>query len=146
MLSCSVPWKVNPSAQWLHMYINPATQCYIYLAAHAVIRLSRYHIHITFIPVYCYDCSILLFIVNLLCTCQVASVISDSVTLWTIAYQAALSMDFSRHEYWSGLPCRPVGDLPDPGIGPALLMSPALAASFSTTSATGEALLISYWA
>ena len=118
---------------------------YIYLAAHSVIRLSRYHIHITFITVYCYNCSILLFIVNLLCTCQVASVISDSVTLWTIADQAPLSMDFSRHEYWSGLPCPPVGDLPDPGIELAFLMSPALAAGFSTTSATWEALT-SYWA
>ena len=33
-------------------------------------------------------------------------------TLWTIACQAPLSMGFSRHEYWSGLPCPPPGDLP----------------------------------
>ena len=32
-------------------------------------------------------------------------------------------MDFSRQEYWSGLPCPPPGDLPDPGIKPASLMS-----------------------
>jgi len=36
-------------------------------------------------------------------------------------------MRFSRQEYWSGLPCPPPGDLPDPGIKPASLMSPALA-------------------
>ena len=42
-------------------------------------------------------------------------------TLWTIACQALLSMGFSRQEYWSGLPCLPPGDLPDPGIEP---MSP----------------------
>ena len=35
---------------------------------------------------------------------------------WTIACQAPLSMEFSRHEYWSGLPCPPPGDLPNPGL------------------------------
>ena len=39
-------------------------------------------------------------------------------TLWTIAYQAPLSKGFSRPEYWSGLPCPPPGDLPNPGIEP----------------------------
>ena len=38
------------------------------------------------------------------------------VTLWTIACQAPLSMEFSRQEFWSGFPCPPPGDLPDPGI------------------------------
>ena len=144
VLLCAL--EINPFVQWLHIYINPATQCYIHLAAHSVIRLSRYHIHIALVTVYCYNCSILLFIVSLLGACQVAAVISDSVTLWTIASQAPLSMGFSRHEYWSGLPCPPVGDLPGPGIGPACLTSPALAARFSTTDASWEALLISYWA
>ena len=37
-------------------------------------------------------------------------------TLWTEAYQAPLSMGFSRQEYWSGLPFPSPGDLPDPGI------------------------------
>ena len=49
------------------------------------------------------------------------------VTLWTLAHQAALSMGTSRQEYWSDLPCPPPGDLPDPGIEPTSLMSPALA-------------------
>ena len=35
---------------------------------------------------------------------------------WTLACQAPLSMRYSRQEYWSGLPCPPPGDLPDPGI------------------------------
>ena len=39
-------------------------------------------------------------------------------TLWTVARQAPLSMGFSRQEYWSGLPCPPPGDLPNPGIQP----------------------------
>ena len=38
------------------------------------------------------------------------------VTPWTVAYQAPLSMGFSRQEYWSGLPCPPAGNLPNPGI------------------------------
>ena len=37
-------------------------------------------------------------------------------TLWTVVHQVPLSMGFSRQEYWSGLPCLPPGDLPDPGI------------------------------
>ena len=38
------------------------------------------------------------------------------MTLWTVACQAPLSMEFSRQEYWSGLLCPPPGDLPDRGI------------------------------
>ena len=60
--------------------------------------------------------------------------------LWTVAHQAPLSMGFSRQEYWIGLPCLPPGDLPDPGIEPMTLMSPALAGGFLTTSAAWEAL------
>ena len=56
------------------------------------------------------------------------------------ACQAILSLGFSRHEYWNGLPCSPPGDLPDPGIEPVSLTSPALAGGFFTTSATWEAL------
>ena len=37
---------------------------------------------------------------------------------WTVAHQASLSMEFSRQEYWSGLPFPSPGDLPDPGIEP----------------------------
>lgn len=43
-------------------------------------------------------------------------------------------MGFSQREYWSGLPGPPPGDLPDPGMEPASLKSPALAGMFSTTS------------
>ena len=48
----------------------------------------------------------------------VTSAVSNSVTPWSAARQAPLSMGFSRQEYWSGLPCPPPGDLPDPGIEP----------------------------
>ena len=47
-------------------------------------------------------------------------------------------MGFPKQEYWSGLPCSPPGDLPDPGAEPTSLMSPALAGRFFTTSATWE--------
>ena len=49
------------------------------------------------------------------------------------------SMGFSRQEYWSGLPCPPAGNLPDPGIEPASLTSPSLARRFFSTSMTWEA-------
>ena len=60
-------------------------------------------------------------------------------TLWTVARPAPLSMGFSRQEYWSGSPGPPPGDLPDSGIEPASLLSPALAGEFFTTSFTWEA-------
>ena len=53
--------------------------------------------------------------------------------LWTVALQAPLSMGFSRQEYWSGLPCSPPGDLPDPRMESVFLISPALAGRFFTT-------------
>ena len=59
-------------------------------------------------------------------------------TLWTVARQAPLSMGFSRQEQWSELPCPPPGDLPDPGVEPAPLLSLALAGGFFTTSTTWE--------
>ena len=69
------------------------------------------------------------------------SVIShwDSVTPWTVTYQAPRSMGFSRQEYWSGLLCPPSGDLPDPGIKPASLASPALAGRLLYHCTTWEA-------
>ena len=61
------------------------------------------------------------------------------VTPWTVVWQAPLSMGFSRQEYWSWLPRPSPGDLPDPGIEPMSLRSPALGGGlFFTTSATWE--------
>ena len=62
-------------------------------------------------------------------------------TLWTVAYQAPLSMGFSRQEYWSGLPFPSPRDLPDPGIEPR---SPALEAD-ALTSESPEKLLLILW-
>ena len=65
-------------------------------------------------------------------------------TLWTVTYQPALSMGFSRQKYWTGFPHYPSGDLPDPGIEPASLVSPALASRFFTTSTIWEAQKVNY--
>ena len=57
------------------------------------------------------------------------------VATWTVAHQAPLSMEFSRQEYWSGLPFPSPGDLPYPGIK---LASPAFAGGFFTTVPPGK--------
>ena len=62
-------------------------------------------------------------------------VVSDSVTPWTVALQAPLSMGFSRQESWSGLPFLSPGDLLDPGIKPWSL---SLAGGFFTTDHLGS--------
>ena len=49
------------------------------------------------------------------------------VTFWTGALQVPLFMGLPRQEYWSGMPCPPPGNLPNPGIEPMSLMSPAQA-------------------
>ena len=68
-------------------------------------------------------------------------------TPWTTAHQTPLSMGFSRQKHWSGLPCPPPRDLPDPGIEWASLVSPALAGGSFTTSTTWEThlLIYHYW-
>ena len=58
---------------------------------------------------------------------------------WIVFHQAPLSMEFSKQEHWSGLPCPSPGDLPYPGMELVSLTSLALASGFFTTSATWEA-------
>ena len=62
-------------------------------------------------------------------------------TPWTAALQAFLSMEFSRQEYRNGLPFLTPGDLPNPGIKPASLVSPALADRIFTIVPPGKPLL-----
>ena len=61
---------------------------------------------------------------------------SDS--LQTVAHQGPLSAGFSRQEYWSGLPCPPPGDLPDPGNKLTSHASPELQVDFFTADPLGE--------
>ena len=66
-------------------------------------------------------------------------------TPWTVVCQAPLSMGFSSEESWSGWPLPPPGDLPDPGIEPSSLTTPALAGEFFTTSAISVNPLTKQW-
>ena len=60
-------------------------------------------------------------------------------TLWTVARQAPLSMEFSRQEYWSGLPCLPPWDLSNPGIK---RMYSAFQAYFLPSESSGKPLIL----
>ena len=66
------------------------------------------------------------------CVC-VCVVMFNSVTSWTVACEVLLSTELFRQEYWKRLPFLFPGDLPDPGIKPVSLSSPALAGRFFTT-------------
>ena len=59
-------------------------------------------------------------------------------TPWTVTHQAPLSMGFSRHEYWSALPCPSPGNLPDPGMEPVSPVAPALQADSLPLSHRGS--------
>ena len=60
------------------------------------------------------------------------------VTPWAVAFQAPLSMQFSRQEYWKGLPFPPRGDLPDSGVEPAPPVSAALQADSLSSDSLGK--------
>ena len=72
---------------------------------------------------------------TLLVGVQSLSCVRLFVTPWTVAHQAPLSMEFSRQEYWSGLPFPSPGDLLGPGIKPPSLV---LAGRFFTTEPPGK--------
>ena len=74
------------------------------------------------------------------CMSESCSVLSDSfATLQVVACQAPLSMEFSRQEYWSGLPFPSPWDLPHPGIKSR---SPALQAESLLTESPGKLLRV----
>ena len=59
------------------------------------------------------------------CVCAMLSHVRLFGTSWRVAYQAPLSLGFPRQEYWSGLSFASPGDLPNPGMEPGFLRSPA---------------------
>ena len=73
--------------------------------------------------------------------CSVTKSCLTLATRWTVAHQAPLSLEFSRQEYWSGLPFPSPGDLPDPGIEPR---SPALQVGSLLTELPGKAIIHHY--
>ena len=79
-------------------------------------------------------CVLALFLINR-CMLSQFSHVWLFVTLWIVAHQAPLSIEFSRQEYWSGLSCPPPGDLSDPGTEPVSHVS-CTAGRFFTTSVT----------
>ena len=72
--------------------------------------------------------------VVLCCVLSRFSQVQLCTTPWTVVRQAPLSVGFSRHEHWSGLPCCPPADLTNPGIKPTSLLSPVLKARFFNSS------------
>ena len=68
----------------------------------------------------------------------VAKLCPPLVTPSTVACQAPLSMEFSRQEYWSGLPFPPLGHLPNQGIEPLSPVSPTLQAGSLPTEPLGK--------
>ena len=78
----------------------------------------------------------------LICACVCVRTLSHVLLFaapWTVAWQAPLSMEFPKQEYWSGLPFPPPGNLPDSGIKPA---SPALAGRSLPLNHQGSPILI----
>ena len=84
------------------------------------------------------ELQIIFFCICLAFSVHACSIVSDSVTPWAVAHQASVSMEFSRQEYWSGLPFPPPGDLPDPGIEPMSPASPSLQANSLPLSHRGS--------
>ena len=71
--------------------------------------------------------------------CVYAKLLQSCLTLcgsMNVAWQAPLFMEFSRQEYWSGLPCPPLGDIPNPGVEQTSLKPLALAGGFFAASTT----------
>ena len=81
------------------------------------------------LSIYCIQC---------VCVLSHFSCVRLFVTLWTVSHKAPLSTEFFRQEYWSGLPCPPPGDLPNPGIKLVSPASPALQVDSLPTEPLGK--------
>ena len=102
--------------------------------------------HSTVVPTLCCGSAVCVCVCVCVCTrrcactrVHVLSCVWLFATPWAIACQAPLPTEFSRQEYWSGLPFPSPGDLQTQGSEPGSLMSPALAGRFFTTSTTWQA-------
>ena len=149
----SAPYAAFPDSKLYHIEIDSYSgPCVIYFSEYTsdplIWRLNNFSI----LPLI-----VLTVIHRILCVCVCVWVISLFshvwlfATLWTTTCKVSLSIGFSSHENWSGLSCPPPGDLPNPGIKPMSLTSPALAGFFCccflfflTTNITWETHLGSY--
>ena len=95
-----------------------------------------FHLHVCVVKVYQ-----VLLVIYPSCACMLRRLVVSTLCdpMDCVAHQDLLSMEFSRQEYWSGLPFPSPGDLPNLGIELASLVSPALASGFFATRATWEA-------
>ena len=107
---------------YIYLVTNEMKHSFRCLFAVAVSSLMRCPNHLCI-----YHCVV----IKLCCMLSRFSPVQLFAALWTLARQAPLSTGFSRQEYWSGLPCPSPGGLPNPGIEPGLLVSPALQADSS---------------
>ena len=77
------------------------------------------------------------------CTCAHIQSLQSCLTLCNpMDCSPFVPVEFSRHEYWSGLPFPTPGDTPDPGMEPTSLASPVLAGRFFTTAPPGEPIYV----
>ena len=134
----------SPTLQADSLQSEPPGKPIPVLYIHSIVLLFRFHIWIISYSICLYLGNISfsfmakLYPILWVCVCvcvahvQITSVVSWLfVTLWTVPCQAVPSIGFSWQEYWSGLPCPPPGDLPNPGLKPTSLV---LAGGFFTTS------------
>ena len=127
-------WTVNQANCYIYKYtykysVDICVCVDIYVCIYIYVYVYIYYICVC-VYVYMY---IYIYIVKLL------SHVCLLVTPWTVAHQAPPSMEFSRQEYWSGLPFPSPGDLPDPGVKPG---SPALQADALPSEPPGISLYI----
>ena len=164
------PWVAESQTQlkWLHTHLF-ALQCWVVSSVQKSKLIIHIHIplFLSFPPtllnvlwqpgwergwgengsVYIYDWVPSLFTwnyhnsVNWLCA-KLFQLCPTPCSSMDCSLQVPLSMQFSRQEYWSGLPCHPPGDRPNPGIEHLSLTSPALAGGCSTTSAANTKLKV----
>ena len=134
-----VDWRVIKSKIWLTAYIKLHILRCSRCPRKCFVILEVYH----YKPIISSFVRSFIYSYKKLCVCVLScfSRVRLFATLWTIGHQAPLSMGFSRHKYWSGLPFPPPGDLSDSGIKPAYPVSSALTGRFFTTSTTWEARL-----
>ena len=123
--------KIGPEPQGLTPVSFPLCCLLIFLS----------HLWIQWVLCLYLHCGIYILLIVFICICHVCvcvcvhSVARSCLTLCnSVAHQSPLSMRFSRQEYWHGLPFLTPGELPNPGIKPTSLTSPALAGIFFTTA------------
>ena len=125
---------------WVSFHV-PVGHLYIYTRKHIYSVLCLFLNQVSFFLMLSFMSSLYILDINPLLNIMHACVLSCVwlfATLRTVAHQAPLSMEFSRQEYWSGLPLPPLGYFPSPGIESVSPESHALAGGFFATAPSGN--------